>query len=72
MERLTERTLGGIVTWARKVGLVLFIDSDGDLKIYPKTNKKWRQLEAMLFGRHPEMKMFLIRTTKGEDNGYSA
>ena len=72
MERLKDSTLSAICDWARKGGLVLFIDTDGNLKIYPKTNKRWRKLEAILYGRHIEMKSFLIRTTKGEDNEHSA
>jgi len=56
-----------IMNWARKAGMVLFIDTDGHLKIYPKSNKAWPRLEAMLFGKHPEMKMYIIRETQGED-----
>jgi hypothetical protein len=69
VERLKESTLSAVCNWARRAGLVLFIDTDGALKIYPKKNPAWHQLEAMLFGRHTEMKMFLIRNTRGEDNG---
>jgi hypothetical protein len=61
VERLTDRTLGGIVHWARGKGLLLFIDTRGALCIYPKTNPAWHQLQTMLNGQHPEMKMFLIR-----------
>jgi hypothetical protein len=68
VERLKPATLYAIFTWARKKGLIVFIDTDGHIKIFPKTNKAWQTLEQMLFGRHPEAKMYLIQThLEGEE-----
>lgn len=63
MERLKDTTIELLLGWARKKGLIVFLDTDGTLKIYPKRNLAWKQLEAMLLGRHAEVKMFLIKTT---------
>lgn len=69
MERLSDTTLGVISSWFRKAGMVLFIDADGRLKVYPSGQLRKRpKLENILRERHPEMKMFLIRDTKrGEE-----
>lgn len=66
MERLTTRTLDSILSFARRGGLTLFIDSDGELKGYPKTSRVFAKVQEMLVGRHPEMKIHMIRTMRGE------
>lgn len=73
LERLSETTLALVDAWAKRKGLLLFIETDGCLSAFPKyrrgkINPDVILLQKMLAGHHPEMKMFLIRTTLGEDN----
>lgn len=63
MERLSERTLETILTFARRAGMVVFIGTDGELKGYPKTSPAFAKVREMLAGINPEMKMHIIRTT---------
>lgn len=72
VERLSDTSLAIIDGWAKKKGVILFIETDGHLSAYPKyrrgkLNPDVQLLAQMLAGHHPEMKMFLIRTTKGEE-----
>jgi hypothetical protein len=68
MDRLSPVSLESILSYARRHGLLVFIDSDGELKGYPKTSAVFQKVKHMLAGINPEMKMHLIRTTQGEDN----
>jgi hypothetical protein len=67
MDRLSEKTLESILAYARRGGLLVFIDSNGELVGYPKTSKAFSRVKSMLEGVNPEMKMHIIRTTRGEE-----
>jgi hypothetical protein len=69
VERLKPATLDVILRYARRHAMLVFIDTDNNLKIYSATAGKVRRLavERMLYGQHPEMKMHLIRTMRGEE-----
>jgi hypothetical protein len=55
----------------RSAGILLFIDTDNVLKIFPDTlasRPTWKKLELLVSGRHGEMKRFLIESTlRGEE-----
>lgn len=68
MERLSAVNLQAILRYALRAGMVLFIDTDGELKGYPKNNPAFQKVRRMLDGIHPEMKMHIIRNIQGEEN----
>jgi hypothetical protein len=68
MDRLSPVSLDTILRYARRGGMLVFIDTDGKLKAYPKTSKVFRNVGHMTAGIEPQMKMHIIRTTLGEDN----